>query len=71
MSRAIVDTFIGVDAVFSLDPVITAVGMVDRLGVMIAAVIVAVGIMLISAGVVSTLVNQHPTLKSWLSASYC
>ena len=51
------------DAVFSLDSVITAVGMVDELGVMIAAVIVAVGIMLISAGAISTFVNRHPTVK--------
>lgn len=51
------------DIVFSLDSVITAVGMVDELGVMIAAVVIAVGIMMVSAGAISNFVNQHPTLK--------
>ena len=51
------------DIVFSLDSVITAVGMVDELGVMIAAVVIAVGIMMVSAGAISRFVNQHPTLK--------
>ena len=51
------------DIVFSLDSVITAVGMVDQLGVMIAAVVIAVGIMMISAGSISNFVNRHPTLK--------
>jgi predicted tellurium resistance membrane protein TerC len=51
------------DIVFSLDSVITAVGMVNELGVMIAAVVIAVGIMMISAGAISNFVNRHPTLK--------
>ncbi|GAA4468845.1 TerC family protein [Nemorincola caseinilytica] len=51
------------DIIFSLDSVITAVGMADHLGVMIAAVIIAVGIMLFAAGAVSRFVNQHPTVK--------
>jgi predicted tellurium resistance membrane protein TerC len=51
------------DIVFSLDSVITAVGMVDEIGVMVAAVIVAVGIMLVSAGAISDFVNGHPTVK--------
>lgn len=51
------------DLVFSLDSVITAVGMVDEIGVMIAAVIVAVGIMLLSAEAISNFVNNHPTVK--------
>lgn len=51
------------DIVFSLDSVITAVGMVDELAVMIAAVVVAVLIMLWSAGPVSDFVNRHPTVK--------
>lgn len=51
------------DIVFSLDSVITAVGMVDELGVMIAAVVVAVVIMLWAAGPVSDFVNRHPTVK--------
>ncbi len=51
------------DIVFSLDSVITAVGMADDLGVMITAVIVAVLIMLVSAGTISDFVNRHPTVK--------
>jgi predicted tellurium resistance membrane protein TerC len=51
------------DAVFSLDSVITAVGMADQIGVMIAAVVIAIGVMLVSAGAVSDFVNRHPTVK--------
>jgi predicted tellurium resistance membrane protein TerC len=51
------------DIVFSLDSVITAVGMAQELGVMITAVIVAVLIMLVSAGSISEFVNRHPTVK--------
>ncbi|MFD1769887.1 TerC family protein [Sphingobacterium suaedae] len=51
------------DLVFSLDSVITAVGMVDYIGVMIAAVIVAVGIMMISAEPISNFVNHYPSVK--------
>lgn len=51
------------DIVFSLDSVITAVGMAQQLGVMIAAVVIAVGIMLYSAGPISEFVNRHPTIK--------
>jgi predicted tellurium resistance membrane protein TerC len=51
------------DIVFSLDSVITAVGMVDELAVMIAAVIVAVGFMLGFSGAISRFVHDHPTVK--------
>jgi predicted tellurium resistance membrane protein TerC len=51
------------DIVFSLDSVITAVGMVDEVGVMIAAVIVAVGFMMLFAGPISRFVEKHPTVK--------
>jgi predicted tellurium resistance membrane protein TerC len=51
------------DVVFSLDSVITAVGMVDRLSVMIAAVIVAAGGMIALADIVSDFVDHHPTVK--------
>jgi predicted tellurium resistance membrane protein TerC len=60
---AVVAQIVALDAVFSLDSVITAVGMVDRLGVMVAAVVVAVGVMLISAGAIGAFVNRHPTVK--------
>jgi len=51
------------DIVFSLDSVITAVGMADHLPVMIAAVVIAVGVMMFSAGAVSRFVEGHPTVK--------
>jgi predicted tellurium resistance membrane protein TerC len=51
------------DVVFSLDSVITAVGMVDEVSVMIAAVTVAIVVMLVSAEAVSGFVNRHPTVK--------
>ena len=51
------------DIVFSLDSVITAVGMVQQLGVMIAAVIVAVAFMMFFAGAISGFVERHPTVK--------
>jgi predicted tellurium resistance membrane protein TerC len=51
------------DVVFSLDSVITAVGMANLLGVMIAAVVIAVMIMLYASGPISSFVNQHPTIK--------
>jgi predicted tellurium resistance membrane protein TerC len=51
------------DIVFSLDSVITAVGMVDVLWVMITAVVLAVGVMLFAAGAISDFVNRHPTVK--------
>jgi predicted tellurium resistance membrane protein TerC len=51
------------DVVFSLDSVITAVGMVDEIWVMVTAVIIAVGIMLVFARPVSQFVDRHPTVK--------
>jgi predicted tellurium resistance membrane protein TerC len=51
------------DIVFSLDSVITAVGMVDVLWVMVAAVMISVGIMMLAAETISAFVNKHPTVK--------
>jgi predicted tellurium resistance membrane protein TerC len=51
------------DIIFSLDSVITAVGMADDVGVMIAAVIVAVLFMLVFSGALSRFVDKHPTIK--------
>jgi len=51
------------DIVFSLDSVITAVGMANMLGVMIAAVIIAIIVMLVFAGSISGFVDRHPTIK--------
>jgi predicted tellurium resistance membrane protein TerC len=51
------------DVVFSLDSVITAVGMVDRIEIMVAAVIIAAVVMIVSAGPIATFVESHPTVK--------
>jgi predicted tellurium resistance membrane protein TerC len=51
------------DIVFSLDSVITAVGMVDDLWIMIAAVIISVAIMMVAATPISDFVHRHPTVK--------
>jgi predicted tellurium resistance membrane protein TerC len=51
------------DIVFSLDSVITAVGMARDIAVMVIAVVAAVGIMMVAAGSVSAFVNRHPTVK--------
>jgi predicted tellurium resistance membrane protein TerC len=51
------------DIVFSLDSVITAVGMVDEIWVMVAAVMIAIGIMMASAETISAFVHRHPTVK--------
>ena len=63
-------TFMGVifqilmlDMIFSLDSVITAVGMVEEIKVMILAIILAVGVMMIFAGSISEFVESHPTMK--------
>ncbi len=52
-----------IDVVFSLDSVITAVGMARDLPVMVAAMLVAVGVMLVFAGAVGQFVERHPTMK--------
>ncbi len=51
------------DIVFSLDSVITAVGMANQLPIMITAVVIAMGVMLVASGPVSAFVNRHPTVK--------
>ncbi len=51
------------DIVFSLDSVITAVGMVNQIGVMIAAVVIAVAFMMFAAAPLSRFVERHPTIK--------
>jgi predicted tellurium resistance membrane protein TerC len=60
---AVIVQIVLLDAVFSLDSVITAVGMVDQVGVMIAAVIVAVAVMIVAAGPISVFVDRYPTIK--------
>lgn len=60
---AVIAQILLLDIVFSLDSVITAVGMVDQVTVMVIAVIIAVGVMLLMAGRISRFVNNHPTVK--------
>ncbi|HPW55693.1 MAG: TerC family protein [Thermoanaerobaculaceae bacterium] len=69
-AHAVVASFAGVisqiivlDIIFSLDSVITAIGMSDHLPVMIAAIVIAVGVMMLSAGPISAFVEHHPTIK--------
>ncbi len=52
-----------IDMVFSLDSVITAVGMADHLAVMVIAVVIAVGVMMFAAGAIGRFVDEHPTVK--------
>lgn len=54
---------VALDMVFSIDSVITAIGMADHVAVMAAAIVVAIGFMLLYAGPVSEFVNRRPTLK--------
>jgi predicted tellurium resistance membrane protein TerC len=61
--KSVIIQILLLDIVFSLDSVITAVGMANRLWVMITAVIIALGVMLAFAGAISDFVNKHPTLK--------
>ena len=61
--RGVIVQILLLDIVFSLDSVITAVGMVDSIGVMVAAVVIAVGFMMIFAGPISAFVERHPTVK--------
>ncbi|WP_172122995.1 MULTISPECIES: TerC family protein [unclassified Devosia] len=60
---AIIGQIIVIDVVFSIDSIVTAVGMADHVEVMIAAVIVAVGVMFVASGPVAKFVADHPTTK--------
>ncbi|MCY3907648.1 MAG: TerC family protein [Anaerolineaceae bacterium] len=60
---AVILQIVLLDAVFSIDSVITAVGMVSEVGIMVTAVTVAMVIMLLSAASISDFVNRHPTVK--------
>ncbi len=60
---AVIFQILLLDIVFSLDSVITAVGMADDIGVMISAVVIAVGFMMVFAGKISSFVDKHPTVK--------
>ncbi len=61
--KSVITQIVLIDIVFSLDSVITAVGMAQSIAVMVAAVVIAVAVMLIFAGQVSAFVEKHPTVK--------
>jgi predicted tellurium resistance membrane protein TerC len=52
-----------IDAVFSLDSIITAVGLVDEIEIMVAAVVTSVGLMMLAAGAIGRFVSERPTVK--------
>jgi predicted tellurium resistance membrane protein TerC len=60
---AVITQIVLLDLVFSLDSVITAVGMADQITIMVTAIILAVGVMMFSARPISAFVNRHPTVK--------
>ena len=60
---AVIVQIMALDIVFSLDSVITAVGMAEEIAIMVAAVVVAVGVMMFSAEPISAFVHRHPTVK--------
>jgi predicted tellurium resistance membrane protein TerC len=60
---AVIVQIMVIDMVFSLDSIITAVGMVDRIEVMIAAVVASVALMMLFAGTIGRFVSEHPTIK--------
>ena len=60
---AIIGQIAIIDIVFSLDSVITAVGMVDQISVMVAAVVTSVGVMLVAAKPIGEFVDKHPSVK--------
>jgi hypothetical protein len=59
----VIGQIIVIDLVFSLDSIITAVGMVSQVGVMIAAVVASVGLMMLFARSIGEFVSNHPTIK--------
>ena len=60
---AVILQILVIDLVFSLDSVITAIGMAREVSIMVIAVIIAVGFMMVFAGAISDFVNRHPTVK--------
>jgi predicted tellurium resistance membrane protein TerC len=61
--KSIIVQIVALDIVFSLDSVITAVGMSSNVAIMITAVVISVGVMLIFAGRISAFIEKHPTMK--------
>lgn len=62
-TAGVIGQIVAIDLVFSLDSIITAVGMAQQIGIMIAAVVIAVLAMMIFSGTVSAFIEKHPTIK--------
>jgi predicted tellurium resistance membrane protein TerC len=60
---SVIAQIVALDVIFSLDSVITAVGMAEKIWVMITAVVVAVGVMMVFSGKIAAFVEKHPTVK--------
>jgi predicted tellurium resistance membrane protein TerC len=60
---AIIAQIIVIDVVFSIDSIITAIGVAEHVGVMIAAVIIAVAVMYVASGTISSFIHRHPTAR--------
>jgi predicted tellurium resistance membrane protein TerC len=60
---AVVAQIVVIDCIFSIDSIVTAVGMAEQVEIMIAAVILAIGVMYFAVGPVSTFIEKHPTTK--------
>ncbi len=60
---AVIAQILALDVVFSLDSVLTAVGLAEQVWVMIVAIVVAVGVMLVSSGFIAAFVLRHPTIR--------
>jgi predicted tellurium resistance membrane protein TerC len=60
---AVIFQIVMVDAVFSFDSILTAVGLVDQVWVMITAVVISMTIMILFSGAISSFINKHPTLQ--------
>ncbi|OLY92973.1 Membrane protein TerC, possibly involved in tellurium resistance [Cnuella takakiae] len=61
--NAVIVQIVAVDAVFSFDSILTAIGLVDNVLIMIAAVVISMTVMLFFAGPISNFINKHPTLQ--------
>jgi predicted tellurium resistance membrane protein TerC len=61
--RAVIFQIVMVDAVFSFDSILTAIGLVDEVWVMITAVVISMTVMLLFSGAISRFINKHPTLQ--------
>jgi predicted tellurium resistance membrane protein TerC len=61
--NAIIAQIIVIDLVFSIDSIITAIGMAEHLAIMIAAVVIAMAVMYIASGAISDFIHRHPTTK--------